>query len=95
MKTKRKLLIHHIIDLLKAMTNYLAYRFTGHAVEWDDNAKERAKQTMILKDALAERDNEQDYPYNTEFGSGLTREEMERIDDKNREEIDEEELLGI
>ena len=56
MKTKRKLIIHHIIDLLKAVTNFLAYRFTGHAVEWDDDVKERAKQTMILKDALAERD---------------------------------------
>ena len=39
--------------------------------------------------------DEQDYPYNTEFGIGRTKEEMERIDNENSEEPDEEELLGI
>jgi hypothetical protein len=69
MKIERKPLIHHIIDLLKAVTNYLAYRFTGHAIEWENNVKERTKQTMILKGALDAQ--------------------------KEMEEIDEEELLGI
>jgi hypothetical protein len=80
-------LMHYIIDLLKAVTNYLTYRFTGHAVEWENNVKERTKQTMILKGALDVKDDEQNYPYNTEFGNGRTQKEME--------EIDEEELLGI
>ena len=80
MKIERKPLIYHIIDLLKAVTNYLSYRFTGRAIEWNDNVKERAKQTMILKGTLDERG----YPYNTEFGRDCT-----------QEEIDEEELLGI
>ena len=33
---KRKPLIYHIADLLKAVINYLSYRFTGHAIDWDD-----------------------------------------------------------
>jgi|TARA_Y100000034_G_scaffold125732_1_gene175899 hypothetical protein len=72
-KIERKPLIYHIIDLLKAVTNYLSYRFTGYAVNWDD---------------------EPDYPYNTEFGDGLTDEEMEKIDEENKRRYDDE-VLGI
>lgn len=68
---ERKPLIYHLIDLLKAATNYLCYRITGHAIDWDD---------------------EKDYPYNTEFGSGKTKKEMEKIDEENQRYYDGEEL---
>ena len=49
-------------------------------------------------------DDEPDYPYNTEFGDGLTHEEMEKIDLANRDreekinkesDHDPEDYLGI
>ena len=36
----------------------------------------------------------EDYPYNTEFGDGLTHEEMKRIDEENRQ-CYKEEIMGI
>mgnify|MGYP006865007917 CR=1 FL=1 len=36
----------------------------------------------------------EDYPYNTEFGSGRTHKEMQRIDEENKKQY-EEDILGI
>lgn len=91
MASNRKPLIYHIIDLLKAITNYLSYRFTGHAIEWDDIAQDIDESD---KDKPMNWDDEQDYPYNTEFGDGLTNEEMEKIDEENKRLYDDE-ALGI
>lgn len=91
MASNRKPLIYHIIDLLKAITNYLSYRFTGHAIEWDDIAQDIDESD---KDKPMNWDDEQDYPYNTEFGDGLTHEEMEKIDEENKRLYDDE-ALGI
>lgn len=100
-EVERKPLIHHIIDLLKAVTNYLSYRFTGNVIEWDDIAQDIDESD---KDKPMNWDDEPDYPYNTEFGDGLTHEEMEKIDLANRDreekinkesDHDPEDYLGI
>ena len=53
-------------------------RFDARSAEWA-----LSRGLNFLKDNF---DIEDDYPYNTEFGDGKTKEEMEAIDNRNEDE---------
>jgi len=53
-------------------------RFDARSAEWA-----LSRGVNFLKENF---DIEEDYPYNTEFGNGRTKEEMEAIDNRNEDE---------
>tara|TARA_R100001594_G_scaffold28661_1_gene53905 strand:+ start:624 stop:998 length:375 start_codon:yes stop_codon:yes gene_type:complete len=65
-----------ISEAIKILTKY--NRMDARSAEWA-----LSRGVNFLKENF---DIEEDYPYNTEFGNGRTKEEMEAIDNRNEDE---------
>jgi len=71
-----KLVKEVVEEAIKIFEGY--NRFDARSAEWA-----LSRGLNFLKDNF---DIEDDYPYNTEFGDGKTKEEMEAIDNRNEDE---------